>query len=154
MGKKSVIIIPNEQYVKIPLYVKSCKLHSEGIQNFVFQNDINLFGKEYSYSFQEIAFELAEQDYLVMGYDEIENMKNLIIYLPNRISPKQLEYFEKRKEGLKDYNLMFYSHTEDNKIKMYDNTTTSVPIIDELMKELKLKLSNKKHIKKLEKIEN
>ena len=89
MDKKLVIIIPNEQYYRIPIYKKKCQSHITAIKSFVFQNDINLYGKEYSYSFTEISFELLEQEYLIIAYDEIDNIKNLIIFLPKETSPNQ-----------------------------------------------------------------
>lgn len=91
-----------------------------------------------------MAFELSKQDYLVMGYDEVGDLKTLIIFLPNKISPKQLEYFVRRKEGLKDYNIMFYSYGEDYKIQIHDKTTVQEPIIDNLMEELNNRLIDKK----------
>ena len=142
MDKKLVIIIPNEQYYRISIYKKKCQSHIETIKSFVFQNDINLYGKEYSYSFTEISFELASQDYLVIAYDEIDNIKNLIIFLPKETSPNQLKYFEEKKEWFKNFNIMFYSAKEDNKMEIYDKTTTKEPIIEELLKELNNKLKN------------
>lgn len=142
MDKKLVIILPNEQNLRIPIYKKKCQSHIEAIKSFVFQNDINLYGKEYSYSFTEISFELASQDYLVIAYDEIDNIKNLIIFLPKETSPNQLKYFEEKKEWFKNFNIMFYSAKEDNKMEIYDKTTTKEPIIEELLKELNNKLKN------------
>lgn len=150
MDKKLVIILPNEQNLRIPIYKKKCQSHIEAIKSYVFQNDINLYGKEYSYSFTEISFELASQDYLVIAYDEVDNIKNLIIFLPYQISPKQLEYFEERKEWFKNYNLMFYSYKEDNIIEIYDETTIQKELImDELLKELNVRLKDKTKTKKL-----
>ena len=142
MDKKLVIIIPNEQYYRIPIYKKKCQSHITAIKSFVFQNDINLYGKEYSYSFTEISFELLEQEYLIIAYDEIDNIKNLIIFLPKETSPNQLKYFEEKKEWFKNFNIMFYSAKEDNKMEIYDKTTTKEPIIEELLKELNNKLKN------------
>lgn len=157
MNKKQIIIIPNEQEVRLPIFTKKCKYHREGIINFVFNNDINLYGKEYSQSFPEMAFELAEQNYLVIGTDEWNNEKVLIVFLPCKVSPKQLEYFEKGKEKLKEYNVAFYSYDENNKPKLYDNTTISIynrgnneiSIYDELTKELTRKLQTNNKMKKL-----
>jgi len=157
MNKKQIIIIPNEQEVRLPIFTKKCNYHREGIINFVFNNGINLYGKEYSQSFPEMSFELAEQNYLVIGTDEWSNEKVLIAFLPNKVSPRQLEYFERGKERLKEYEIMFYSYDENNNLKIYDNTTISaynvgnneISILDELIKELNRKSQTSNKIKKL-----
>lgn len=157
MNKKQIIIIPNEQEVRLPIFTKKCNYHREGIINFVFNNGINLYGKEYSQSFPEMSFELAEQNYLVIGTDEWNNMMTLIVFVPNKVSPKQIEYFEKGKEKLNKYNIMFYSYDENKKLKIYDNATINVyyrkndeiTIYDELIKELNRKLPTKNKTKKL-----
>jgi len=152
MNNKQIIIIPNEQEVRLPIFSKKCKYHREGVINFVFNNDINLYGKEYSQSFPEMSFELAEQNYLVIGTDEWNNEKILIAFVPNKVSPRQLEYFERGKEKLKEYDIMFYSHDENNNLKIYDKTTisdynglnTTISTYEELIKELNRKLKPNK----------
>lgn len=154
---KQIVIIPNEQEVRLPVFTKQCRYHREGVINFVFNNDINLYGKEYSQSFPEMSFELAEQNYLVIGTDEWNEQKVLIAFLPNKVSPRQLAYFERGKEKLQEYDIMFYSHDENNNLKIYDNTTINISndrnneisMIDELIKELKKKPTTSNKIKKL-----
>lgn len=75
-----------------------------------------------------------------MNFDSYKGRENLIIYLPNKISQKQLEYFEKRKEQLKNYNISYCVHNEHNEINIIDNATTNTPIIDELLNELNNRL--------------
>ena len=142
MNKKVVIVIPNEYEVNISLYVKSCNYHAEGIRSFIYEAGIDLHGKEIL-NINEMSYELSKQGYVIMNFDSFNGFENFVIYLPNKISPKQLEYFEKRKEQLKNYNIAFCVHNGHNTLNITDKTTTDKPIIDELLNELNNRLISK-----------
>ena len=145
MEKKTLIIIPNENKYQIPLYVHNCEFtHLEGFMNFIYHNDIN-YQIDRKTTSQEIAFHLGESGYVVMlhDYDDIINENNLVVFLPNELSQKQFDWFQKRKEGLKNYNIMIFESIKNDWIPI-DNTTTNEPIISELDK-----ITNKKLVRKL-----
>lgn len=139
MNKKIVIVIPNEHEVNIPVYAKSCNYHAEGIRKFIYEAGLDLHGKEIL-NINTISIELAKQGYIIMNFDSFNGNENIIVYLPNKISLKQLEYFEKRKEQLKNYNISFCVNNEHNEMNIIDETTTNSPIIDELLNELNNRL--------------
>lgn len=143
MKEKAVIIISNELEQPFPLFVFNCENnHSEGLKEFVYQVGISL-PEIKNISTPEIAFYLGELGYVVMLYNKYLNENDLVIFLPKQISPKQLEWFEKRKKGLLTYNIMIFEHDADKKWRPIDQTTTKEPIISELDK-----ITTKKLIKK------
>ena len=153
MNKKTVIIIPNELTTNIKEFYCRCdELHIEGISKFIYQNDLSISSQMLRNS-DKVSKELADQGFIVVLIDEFyneENIKNLVILLPKEISPNQMEYFKTRKEYLQNYNLMILVKVENEKFKFIDQTTTSNPLIDELMEILSNRLIkvNKKKILK------
>ena len=139
MNAKAVIVIANELNYSIPLFVENCENHIEGLKKYIYHNDINL-SKITNISIQEASIDLGEQGYTVILYDKEENYRNLVIYLPQEISPKQYEWFNKRKKGLENYNLMIADNTHDNNWNSIDETITDKPIITELFRLLDEKL--------------
>ena len=149
MTIKIVIIIPNENIISLPTFVSQCEqFHIEKIKKFITEIGIEL-GPEQLKSSQKASQTLAEHDFCVMLYDEIETLKNLVIFLPNKISNNQLNWFQKREEGLKNYTLSVFSYTEEQKWELIDNTTTSEPIIsvlNQLLTQRCFSVKNKKEI--------
>lgn len=145
MPKKAIVIIPNEQIHQIPLFVSNCEnSHLEGFSKFIYHSDMN-YSITKNTSSQEIAFFLGELGYTVMlyDYDEAINENNLVIFLPSQISPKQIEWFEKRKKGLSNYNIMIFENVIDKNWIPIDKTTTEEPMLSELER-----ITNKRLIKK------
>ena len=116
-------------------------------------HDINLYGKENS-MFQEMAYELIEQGYCVIAYDSSCYGKNASVFLSQKISPKQLEYFEFEKENLTTYNILLYYLTESNLIEAKDDKKVDGNIIDYIMNELQNRLQSNNKTKQLTKPEN
>ena len=44
-------------------------------------------------------------------------MKNLVIYLPEKISQKQFEYFKENQKEIEEHNLMIMQQEENQKFK-------------------------------------
>lgn len=114
MNKKIVIIIPNENKTKAGLYTSkgTIKYHKEAIEKYIYQNEISLTNYNF-YDLNNIYFELIEQGFSIINIDEFKDIKNAIIYLPEKISKKQLEYFEQTKEILKTYQIGIQSIKEN-----------------------------------------
>ena len=136
MKKKEVIIIPNELEVNLKAFSHKCKKnHIEGISKYIYQNDLSVSSPVMINS-DKIAKELVDQGFIVILTDEFynkENIKNLLIYLPEKISPNQLEYFQIKKDELIKYNLMILAKEPMDKFKIIDETTTEESILDILM---------------------
>lgn len=152
MNKKTVIIIPNEFIFNInPFFYKCDQYHIEGFNKFIYQNDLSISSPLLRNS-DKISKELADQGFVVMlvdnFYQEKEYIKNLVIYIPEKISKKQFEYFKENKKEIENHNLMVMLTDESKKFKFLDQTTTDNPIIDELSAILNDRLINNK-IKKL-----
>ena len=147
MNTKLVVVIPNEYATQIPVYVKRCNYHAEGIRSFIYDAGLDLHGKEMLNS-NTMSLELSKQGYIIMSLDSFNDQQNLVVYLPNEISPNQLEYFKKRKVQLKDFNLSYCTQNEYNEMNIVDVTTTNNPIMDELLIELNNRLITKEKNKK------
>lgn len=146
--KKIVVIIPNELETNIPLFVSSCDNdHCEKLREFMYQNDFSLL-KDARITSQEIAFSLGEQGFCVLLGLETSDIKNLIAFLPNKVSPKQYEYFSKRESGFKKYDFSFFEYTDNENWNIVDKTTFTGNIIEELLERLKQKLIAYSKIKK------
>ena len=104
MNKKIVIIIPNENKTRAGFYASkgTIRYHKDAIEKYIYQNEITLTNYNF-YNLNNIYFELVEQGFSIINIDENKDIKNAIIYLPETISKKQLEYFEQTKEILKTY---------------------------------------------------
>ena len=145
MLKKAIIIIPNEQINNLSLYVaEGEKNHLEELIKFLYRSGVDYPVTSKTTS-QEIAFYLGELGYTVMLYDYSEHTKdkNLVVFLPKQISKNQFNWFEKRKQGLLEYNLMIFEIVDNTRWNPIDETTTKEPIISELDK-----IMNKKLIRK------
>ena len=139
MMKKVVVIISNELENNIPLFVVSCdQLHYESIREFIFQNDISIPLNK-MLSSQELSFALAEQGFCVLLGIEEQNKKDLVAFMPTKISSKQYEYFEKRKKGFESYDFAFFICSKDNKHHVVDKTTFQGNILEEFFKFLNQK---------------
>jgi len=153
MDTKTIIIIPNELEVNIkPFFYKCDNYHIEGFNKFIYQNDISI-SSPLRINSDDISKELTDQGYIVIlidnFYNKEENIKNFVIFLPEKISPAQFEYFTERKEYIKDYNMMILKKEENEKFKYVDQTTTDNPIIDELFELLNNRMININKKKKL-----
>lgn len=143
MDKKEVIIIPNELEVNINPFYFSCKeLHIEGLKKFIYQYDLSISSPIIKNA-DKVSKELADDGFCIIHTDEFDKIKNLLVYLPIKITNKQLEYFYSKQEDLKKYNLMLLTKEETDNFKVIDQTTTEKPIIDILMEELNNRLITK-----------
>ena len=59
--------------------------------------------------------------------------------MPTKISPKQYEYFEKRKKGFGSYDFAFFICSKDNKHHVVDKTTFQGNILEEFFRTLNQK---------------
>ena len=145
MHSKSVIIIANELNHPMPLFAQNCENHFTGLKEFIYQSGVNL--SKPNLTNQEMCFELGEQGFIVMLHDKTEITNNLLIFIPKEISPKQYNWFDKRKNGLNDYELMLINNTCDKKWENIDYTITDKPIISELFRILNEKLIPEEKVK-------
>lgn len=139
MNRKITIIIPNELETKLPLFVFPCDSHQDGVTAFIIENGICL-GKDELVSAHSQSCVLAEQGFCVMHYDQENGEETLLVYLPEKISPKQYTWFQKRQTGLSKYKyLFFYNYTKEKTWQLFDQETTKNPILSELMQQLEEK---------------
>lgn len=152
---KSVVIIPNETITSIRPFKRNCEHHPEALTKFAFLNDISIMPSTLKDSF-ETSYQLAEQGFCVLLYDNEETLKNVMIFLPLQISEKQYEFFKSKKEEFNEYNVNVLSQEEIEKFNLYDKTTHPEYIYEHLLSilEEKLILSSKSKTKKLIKEEN
>ena len=145
MNSKSVIIIPNELNYNLPLFAQNCDQHFEGIMEFIYQSGVGL--SKLNPNTQEACFELGEQGFVIMLHDKTNITNNLITFIPKEISPKQYNWFDKRKNGLKDYNLMLMNNKDNKEWEAIDATMINEPINYELIRILNEKLIPERKIK-------
>ena len=148
MKRKVLGIIPNELEIKLPPFISSCYSHFEKMTEFIYNSGINLYNQENS-NIDEISKILADQGYLVFSVDETDEVKWMIIYVPEKVSPKQLEYFEQRKNNFKQYTIEYITKQPDNAFKHKYQENVEKPIIDSLMDDLKERLTIKEKSKAL-----
>lgn len=141
MNNKIIIIIPNETKTNARFYASkgTVKYHKKEIEKYIYQNEISLSSYNF-YELNNIYYELTEQGFCIITIDENKDIKNAIIYLPETISEKQLEYFKKEKELLSKYQTGILS-IEENHFKPIKPTTPEETIIDTLHNELTNRLS-------------
>lgn len=150
MNKKLVVIIPNELEMKnLSLFVTLCKSsHLAVLKEFIYNTGIELSEDILEHP-DKTSKALAEQGLLIMLTDEFDNTKEITVYLPLKTSPKQLDYFEKRKGPLQSYNISLSLKKEDGHFEIIDKTNADRPIIDILIDKLKERLVEKGKTKTL-----
>lgn len=148
MVSKIVIIIPNENKISLyQPYVEECEqFHKEQINKFCYEVGITLTGGQQENSHLG-SKELAQEGFCTILCDETPTLTNMIIFLPNEISDNQYNWFSKREEGLKRYNISILNYTNSQEWELLDHTTTKDPIIESLKKLLEEKHVSKGKIK-------
>lgn len=148
MERKVLGIIPNELEIKLPPFISSCYNHLEKMTEFIYNTGINLYEQENS-NIDTISKILADQGFLVFSVDETEYAKWMVIYIPEIVSLKQLEYFEKRKVNFKHYAIEYLVKQPDNTFKHKYQENVEKSIIDSLIDDLKERLTIKQKNKTL-----
>lgn len=148
MNRKILGIIPNELEIKLPPFISLCYDHLEKILEFIYNTGINLYDKENS-DIDTISKLLAEQGYLIFSVDETENAKWMIIYIPEKVSQNQLNYFEKRKNNFKEYAIEYLTKQSDDTFKSKYQENIEKSIIDSLIDDLTNRLTTKEKNKTL-----
>ena len=136
---KSVMVLPNEKIFNIRPFFQKCIHHPEALKKFVFMNDMSISPFVLNDAY-ETSYQLAEQDFCVLLSDHEESLKNIMIFLPLNISEQQYEFFKNKKEDFKDYNINILSLEENKKFKMYDKTTHTEGLYEQLLNILDQKL--------------
>lgn len=136
MKRKVLGIIPNELEIKLPPFISSCYSHFEKMTEFIYNSGINLYEQENS-NMDTISKILATKGFLVFSVDETDDAKWMAIYIPEKVSQKQLEYFEQRKVNFKHYAIEYLVKQPDNTFKHKYQETVEKPIIDSLIDDLK-----------------
>lgn len=139
MNRKVVGVLPNELEINLPPFISSCYEHSEKMREFIYNSGIKLYGQENFDvdTVDTISKLLADQGYLVFSVDENESINYIIIYVPEKTSPKQIEYFEKRKEPFKKYTMECLLKKSDNTFETKEQSNTDKPVVEVLIEELK-----------------
>ena len=70
-----------------------------------------------------------------------ESLKNIMIFLPLNISEQQYEFFKRKKDEFKEYNINILSQEENKKFNLYDTTTHPEGIYEHLLNILEQKLT-------------
>ena len=148
MNRKVVGVLPNELEIKLPPFISSCYNHFDKIKEFIYNTGINLYGQERD-NIDTTSKLLADQGFLVFSVDEIEQVKSLVIYIPEKISPKQLEYFEKRKEPFSQYIIEYLIKQSNGLFEHKYQDNLDRPVIDSLINDLKERLTTKEKNKTL-----
>lgn len=151
-----VIVIPYENNSQI--FDVYCEEHKRGIFDAISYYGIEL-PKELTYmnvDFIELARMISTLGYLSIFYikSKKHQFEEQIIVLPKKISKFQKEYFEDKKDYLKNINLMLELEENDDKWKSLDNAITNLSIVDILYDELNKRLVKEKNIKELKYIKN
>lgn len=139
MNRKIVGVLPNELKTSLRTFISSGLSHLEIIQKFIKYNDIYVSDYFNIYAMDTIAKLLTDEDFLVFSVDENENNKLMIVYVPEQVSSNQLNYFEKRREQLKQYPIEYLLKNSDNTFEIKEQSSTDMQIIDALIEDLKLR---------------
>lgn len=150
MKRKVLGIIPNELELKIPPFISSCYDHSEKMTEFIYNTgiDINLCNQECS-NVDTISKLLADKGFLVFSVDETEDAKWMVIYIPEKVSPKQFKYFEERMTKFKEYMIEYLVKQPDSLFAHKYQENLDRPVIDSLIDDLKEHLIAKEKNKTL-----
>jgi len=94
--QKKVIIIPNETIYKLAPFTKICENdHRETMLEFIYETGVEVQVENiYRTSSQELAYELVEQGFCILLYNNKMEPANLTIYLPEKLSIEQKKYLE------------------------------------------------------------
>ena len=149
MIKKFIVIIPNELEVNLPIYVKECRnFHEDKIRDFINEAGIEI-DCVHKLNTVELSFKLTKLGYLVILGIVEESNRDLIVFVPDKVSDRQFKYFIDREKGLRfNYEVMAYISTEKINWQMLDSTTTDKLVIDELISILKKRVVEKKKVLK------
>lgn len=148
MTTKIVIIIPNENKISLSEpYVEECEqFHKEQINKFCYEIGITLTEHQQENSHLG-SKELAIEGFCTILCDETPILTNMIIFLPNEIGDNQYNWFNKRIEGLKRYNISIFNYTNSQEWELLDHATIKEPMIESLKKLLEEKHVSKGKIK-------
>lgn len=110
MDSKKVIIIPNENETNAKFYesVGTILYHQMALKKYVLMNEISLSSYNFS-SVSDVYFELLQQNFCIITMDKYQDICNVIIYLPDVTSIKQVEFFKNKKEMFRDYQINIFT---------------------------------------------
>ena len=152
MDKKLVIIIPNELETRLPIFSTKCNWHQEAMFQFIYHNDLNLYGHEQE-SADTLSKCLTDMGFCIILVDEYRDTSLMVAYIPTKVSPKQLEYFCRGKDILSKYNILVALREENNSYKTLEKESLNKPMIELLIEELNKRLVKSK-VKILKKTDN